>query len=148
MKLVIQRVNKAVVTRCDTGVIVGKINRGLFVLLGIKKGDGTKEVNLFVEKLIKLRVMSDETGKMNLSVLDTGSKILVVSQFTLYANTTGGNRPSFIDAEDPGKALQLYEYFIEKLKELGAQVETGSFGNYMNVDLVLDGPVTIILENP
>lgn len=147
MKLVIQRVSKASVERNSDKKVVGKINSGLFVLLGIKKGDTESDAGFLAEKLVKLRIMADVHDKMNLSVIDSKSEILIVSQFTLYANTSGGNRPSFIDAEDPVKAKILYEYFIEKLKEKGIKVETGSFGDYMNISAVLDGPVTIVLES-
>ena len=147
MKLVIQRVKKASVTRVADGQIVGQIKKGLFVLVGVKKGDSTTEVDILVKKLSKLRIMSDEKDKMNLSVMDTKSEILVVSQFTLYANTKDGNRPSFIDAEEPQKAQKIYEYFISSLKSLGLIVETGSFGDYMLIETQLDGPVTIILDS-
>jgi D-tyrosyl-tRNA(Tyr) deacylase len=113
--------------------------------VGFKKGDDKKTVELLADKLLKLRIMSDDKDKMNLSVVDTKSEILIVSQFTLYADTKGGNRPSFIDAEEPQKARELYEYFIDKLKEMGVGVETGSFGDYMDISVELDGPVTIIL---
>lgn len=145
MKLIVQRVSRAQVTKKETGEVVGKIGKGLFVLVGFKKGDDKKTAEMLAVKLSKLRIMSDEKGLMNLSVIDTKSVILVVSQFTLYANTKGGNRPSFIDAEEPKKARQLYEYFIEKLKESGLSVQTGSFGDYMEINCELDGPVTIVL---
>lgn len=147
MKLVIQRVKKAQVKVVETDEVVGKIDSGLFVLLGIKKGDTKEKANLLVEKLSKIRLMADENGKMNLSVVDTKSEVLVVSQFTLYGNTDGGNRPSFIDAEEPEKARKLYEYFVGKLKEKEIKVETGSFGDYMEIENILDGPVTIVLES-
>jgi len=156
MKLVIQRVLKAKVTKKENNNVVGEINKGLFtgntgqallILLGIKKGDTKKQVDELVSKLIKLRIMSDQNSKMNLSIVDTKSEILLVSQFTLYANTKDGNRPSFIDAEEPAKAKELYEYMITKLKETGLNVQTGSFGDYMEINAVLDGPVTIVLEN-
>lgn len=132
--------------RVKDGEVVGKIGLGLFVLLGVKKGDTKKDVDILSDKISKLRVMSDESDKMNLSVSDAGGKILVVSQFTLYADTSGGNRPSFINAEEPQKAKELYEYFIDQLKKKGIEVETGSFGEYMKIETVLDGPVTIIYE--
>ena len=91
--------------------------------------------------------MSDDNDKMNLSIVDTKSEVLVVSQFTLYANTKDGNRPSFIDAEEPEKAEDLYEFFLQKLQEKNIKVEKGSFGDYMEISIVLDGPVTIVLEN-
>jgi D-tyrosyl-tRNA(Tyr) deacylase len=146
MKIVIQRVTKGVVTEHHTGTVTGSINHGLFVLVGFKKGDTKQEVTTIAQKLLKLRVMSDESEKMNLSVTDAKASLLVVSQFTLYANTKDGNRPSFIESLEPDKARVLYELFIEELRQSGVPVEIGSFGNYMDIDLSLDGPVTIILE--
>jgi len=147
MKLVIQRVSRASVTVKETNEIVGKINKGLFILLGIKKGDTKEKISELIEKISKLRIMADENNKMNLSVLDTKSEILLVSQFTLYANTKDGNRPSFIEAEEPKKAKELYEYFVKRFREKGIKVKTGSFGDYMEISCILDGPVTINLEN-
>lgn len=147
MKIVIQRVKKAEVTRVDTNVVTGSIKNGLFLLVGFKKGDTKEQILQSVNKIIKLRVMSDQKDKMNLSIMDTDSEVLIVSQFTLYANTKDGNRPSFIDAEEPQKAKELYEYLISQFKEKNIKVETGSFGDYMKIDCELDGPVTIVLEN-
>lgn len=144
MKLVIQRVESVKVTRVSDQKVVGEIGKGLFVLVGFKKGDSEKDVEALAAKLSRLRVMSDEKEKMNLSVTDAGGKILVVSQFTLYADTSGGNRPSFIDALEPTRAKELYELFVDKLKENNIQIETGSFGDYMKIEAVLDGPVTIL----
>ena len=144
MKLVVQRVNHAKVMGVESGKTYGEIGEGLFVLVGFKKGDTEKQLEYLVEKLVKLRVMKDGEKKMNLSILDTKSEILVVSQFTLYADTKGGNRPSFIDAEDPSRAKELYELFIAKLQEKDIKIETGSFGDYMKIEADLDGPVTII----
>ena len=146
MRLVVQRVEKAKVIRVQDGKTVGEIGKGLLILLGIKKGDTEKEAETLVDKLSKLRVMSDENDKMNLSVKDMNGKILVVSQFTLYADTSGGNRPSFINAEEPEKAKSLYGFFVDKLKEKGIMVETGSFGDYMQIEAILDGPVTILYD--
>jgi D-tyrosyl-tRNA(Tyr) deacylase len=146
MRLIIQRVKHAKVTRKNSGEVVGRIGKGLFVLVGFRKGDSEEMLNTLSEKLLKLRVMSDESDKMNLSVTDVDAEILIVSQFTLYADTKGGNRPSFIDAEEPGKARILYDLFVAKLKEKGIKVETGSFGDYMEIETILDGPVTIIYE--
>jgi len=146
MRLVVQRVQRAKVYRVNDGKTLGEIGLGLFVLVGFKKGDSEKEVGILADKISKLRVMSDSEDKMNLSVPETKSEILIVSQFTLYADTKGGNRPSFIDAEEPEKAKKLYELFIEKLREKGIKVETGSFGDYMQIEAVLDGPVTITIE--
>jgi len=145
MKIVVQRVKNARVSVEGSDKIVGEIARGLFVLVGIKKGDTTKEAEVLAEKLTKLRIMADEGGKMNLSVLDVKGEILVVSQFTLIADTTGGNRPSFIDAADPKIAREIYEQLISSLKEKGVKVSSGSFGDYMRIEALLDGPVTIIL---
>jgi len=147
MRLVIQRVKSAKVGLEETGEVVGKIEKGLFVLVGFKKGDSRQDVEMVAAKLLKLRIMSDDQGKMNLSVHDANGEILVVSQFTLYANTKDGNRPSFIDAEGPDKANEFYEYFVDKLQESGVKVETGKFGEYMNIESLLDGPVTIVLES-
>lgn len=144
MKLVVQRVKEASVETSKENKVVGKIGKGYFVLVGIKKGDVLKDAELLAVKLSKLRIMADENGKMNLSINDTDGEILVVSQFTLYADTSGGNRPSFIDAALPEEAKLIYECFVSKLKEKGIRVETGSFGDYMEIDCVLDGPVTIL----
>ena len=145
MKLIVQRVNKAHVSAKSE--VVGRIDRGLFVLVGVKEGDSKKDAEILAEKLAKLRVIADDAGKMNLSVKDVAASVLVVSQFTLYADTSKGNRPSFIKAAKPGHAEKLYENFVDKLKEKGVKVETGSFGEYMEIDAKLDGPVTIIIES-
>ncbi|MCH7730402.1 D-tyrosyl-tRNA(Tyr) deacylase [Patescibacteria group bacterium] len=147
MRLVVQRVNSAKVVVAETGKVVGEIGKGLFVLLGVKDGDSEKDAKALAEKLAKLRVIADDAGKMNLSVKDVAVSVLVVSQFTLYADTSKGNRPSFIKAAKPGHAEKLYENFVDKLKEKGVKVETGSFGEYMEIDAKLDGPVTIIIES-
>jgi D-aminoacyl-tRNA deacylase len=144
MRLVVQRVKKAQVKKVQSGELVGMVGLGLFVLLGVKKGDTKADAEILAGKLLKLRVMSDENNKMNLSVVDIKGEILVVSQFTLYADTSGGNRPSFVGAESPSTAREIYDYFIEKLKTSGLKIETGSFGDYMEIEAVLDGPVTII----
>ena len=146
MRLVVQRVTKAEVFRVKTGEVLGTIGKGLLVLFGVKKGDTNKEAKFLAEKLLKLRIMSDENDKMNLSVVDVKGEILVVSQFTLYADTSGGNRPSFINAEDPDKAREIYDYFVEILRVSGLRIETGSFGDYMQIEATLDGPVTIIYQ--
>lgn len=147
MKLVVQRVERAKVIRVSDKKTIGEIGKGLFILVGFKKGDSERDVETMAEKVAKLRVMADANDKMNLSVKDTDSSILVVSQFTLHADTNGGNRPSFIEAEKPDKAKRLYELFIEKLMEKGIKVKTGSFGDYMQIEAVLDGPVTIIYSD-
>lgn len=146
MKLVIQRVIRAKVIRVSDQKVVGEIGNGLFVLVGFKNGDTNEAVELLAGKLSKLRVMSDDQEKMNKSVKEVGGKVLVVSQFTLYADTKGGNRPSFIDAQEPEKAKKLYDLFVTKLKSNEIIVETGSFGDYMQIEAVLDGPVTILFS--
>ena len=146
MRLVVQRVNSASVTVGGEKVPTGRIGKGLFVLLGVSEADNEDIVDKLAEKLSKLRIMADEKGKMNLSVKDVKAPILVVSQFTLYADTSGGNRPSFIKAGLPERANELYEYFVEKLDQLGVETQAGSFGDYMLIDAQMDGPVTIILD--
>ena len=146
MKALIQRVTKSKVI-IDRKV-VGEIGKGYVILLGVKEGDSEKEADLIASKIINLRVMSDENDKMNLSIKDADGEILVVSQFTLYADTTGGRRPSFIRAAKPEEANRLYLYFIDQLKKLGVKnVQTGEFGAYMTVEIVNDGPVTIMLDS-
>ncbi len=147
MRLLIQRVKSAEVKVAKTGETTGKIGIGLFVLIGVKEGDSEKDAEFLAEKLAKLRVMADEKGKMNLSVNDIEGEVLAVSQFTLYADTSGGNRPSFLKAAEPKLAEKLYELFVSRLKEKGIKVETGSFGEYMEIDARLDGPVTIVMES-
>jgi len=157
MKLVVQRVSRAKLTVGKE--LISEIGPGYFVLLGITNGDTEKEADFLAEKLSKLRVMSDNEarssslrsgvsgrGKMNKSVTDVGGEMLVVSQFTLYADTTGGNRPSFLAAARPEVAEPLYDYFVKKLESLGIRVKTGEFGADMKIDTSLDGPVTIVVE--
>lgn len=144
MKLVIQRVTNASVTVENN--IVGKIGKGFLVLLGVGSEDTEKEADYLVQKLMKLRIFEDENGKMNLSIKDVQAQLLIVSQFTLYADCTGGNRPSFTNAAKPEKANELYKYFIKKCKEENVKVEQGIFRADMKVELLNDGPVTIILE--
>lgn len=143
MRLVVQRVSSVAVQVRGIKEVKGKIARGLFVLVGIKKGDSLEEARALAEKLSKLRVMPGKSGKMNL----VANELLVVSQFTLYADTKKGNRPSFIKAAEPKEAQVVYDYFVEALREKDLKVETGSFGAYMDIKASLDGPVTIILES-
>jgi len=147
MKIIVQRVKEAKVILISNQKVTGRIGEGLFVLVGFKNGDTEKEVIMLAEKLSKLRVMKDGEKKMNLSVKDTGASVLVVSQFTLYADTKGGNRPSFVNAEGPVRARKLYELFVNKLKEKGIRVETGNFGDYMQIETIMDGPVTIVYSD-
>lgn len=145
MRLVIQRVKKASVRTQKDGVLRGSINKGLLVLVGVKKGDTLEEAKSLAEKLAKLRIMQDKQGKMNLSLKDSNSSVLVISQFTLYADTSSGNRPSFIKAADNKEALGVYDCFVNYLHELGVNLKTGLFGEYMEIAATLDGPVTIII---
>lgn len=145
MKFVVQRVSNASVE--VNSKIVGEIEKGFLVLVGIKIDDTKEIADFMVSKLAKLRIFEDEAGKMNLSIKDVNGELLIISQFTLYGNTKDGNRPSFIEAEDPEKANGLYEYFMEKCKENGIEkVEKGIFGAHMDVSLINDGPNTIIME--
>lgn len=146
MKAVIQRVSEAGV-RVD-GRTVGAVERGVLVLLGVEKGDSTKEADWLAEKIANLRIFEDAAGKMNLSLLDIKGELLAVSQFTLAGNCSKGRRPSFDTAAPPEEANQLYEYFVGKTWELGIPVQTGIFQADMKVSLVNDGPVTFILETP
>lgn len=144
MKLVIQRVKNASVT--VENKIVGEIEKGFLVLVGIKDGDTEQQADYLVKKLCNLRVFEDENGKMNLSLKDVKGKLLIVSQFTLYANCNDGNRPSFTEAAKPSQALPLYEYFCNKCIDNNIEVQKGIFGADMKVQLLNDGPVTIIME--
>lgn len=144
MKLVVQRVKSAKVE--VEGKTVGSINQGFLVLLGVTHTDTKAEADYLVKKLCNLRVFEDDNGKMNLGLKDIGGELLIVSQFTLYADCSQGNRPSFINAAKPDVANELYEYFCEKCKEQNIKVEKGIFGADMKVSLLNDGPVTIILE--
>ena len=144
MKLVVQRVKNAKVE--VEGETVGSIEKGFLVLLGVTHTDTKETADYLAKKLCNLRVFEDENGKMNLSIRDMKGKLLIVSQFTLYADCTGGNRPSFVNAAKPDMANELYEYFCEKCKENGIEVQKGIFGADMKVSLLNDGPVTIILE--
>ena len=144
MKFVIQRCQEASVS--VDGKTVGAIEKGLMVLIGVGKDDTTEVVDKYLKKLLQLRSFEDENGKTNRSLMDIGGQLLLVSQFTLYANCRHGNRPGFTDAGDPQKAEELYEYLIERAKEQVSVVEQGIFGADMKVALVNDGPVTIILD--
>ena len=147
MRLVVQRVKYASV-KVD-GEIKGEIGQGFLVLLGVKKGDTEKDLEYCAKKLVGLRIFEDEDEKMNLSVKDVNGDFLIISQFTLYADTKKGNRPSFVMAEEPEKANQMYEMFLEKVRnDSGRKVEKGVFGADMKVELLNDGPVTIIIESP
>lgn len=144
MKLLIQRVKRASVKINEEKS--GEIDKGLLVFIGITHGDTFEKADYLVNKLFNLRIFEDNNNKMNCSLKDISGELLLVSQFTLYADTTSGNRPSFINAAKPEFAKEVYEYFIEKCKEIGIKVKTGEFGADMKVELINDGPVTIMLE--
>lgn len=144
MRIVLQRVTSAKVTVDED--VVGKINQGFLLLVGVKKGDTKAEADYLAKKVANMRLFEDEAGKMNLALAAVEGEILSISQFTLLANTKKGNRPSFVEAEDPTDANRLYEYFNEQLRAYGLKVETGLFGADMAVESVNDGPVTIILD--
>lgn len=144
MKIVLQRVKKATVTVDEK--IVGQIGKGYLILLGIGKEDTKETVDKYLDKIIKMRIFEDENGKTNLSLSDVGGEILLVSQFTLYADCKKGNRPSFIRSADPSYATELYNYTLEVIKEQIGKVEAGIFGEDMDVMLINDGPFTIMLD--
>ena len=145
MKFVIQRVTHADVV--VDGNEIGRIGKGFMVLIGVSKEDDKAIADKMVDKMIKLRIFEDENGKTNLSLDDVGGELLLISQFTLYANCKKGNRPSFIDAGAPDEANALYEYIIERCKERVNVVERGEFGADMKVSLLNDGPFTILLDS-
>ena len=144
MKGLIQRVKRASVT--IDGKVYSKINQGILILLGVEKGDTEQNADKLADKLCKLRIFEDEDGKMNKSILDVNGEILIVSQFTLAGDCKKGTRPSFDKAELPQRANELYEYFVDLIKQKNIPVGTGVFGAMMDVELVNDGPVTFMLE--
>ncbi len=144
MRIVIQRVSEAQV-RVDNQ-ITGSIGRGFLILLGIGSEDTKEIADKYIDKILKLRIFEDENGKTNLSLQDVGGEILVVSQFTLYADCKKGSRPAFTNAGNPALAQELYEYFLERVKESLGSVQAGKFGADMKVSLINDGPFTIVLD--
>ena len=144
MKVVVQRVSRASVS--VNREIVGEIGNGLVLLIGIAKTDTVENIDFVAKKCVNLRVFQDEQGKMNRSLLDEKGEILAISQFTLLGNTQKGRRPSFIDAAEPNSAEKLYNGFIEKLKSFGIVVACGIFGAMMDVELINQGPITLIIE--
>jgi D-tyrosyl-tRNA(Tyr) deacylase len=144
MRIVLQRVSSASV-KVD-GNITGSIGTGYLVLLGVGQGDTEEDCRRLADKVMNLRIFSDENDKINLSLADVGGSLLIVSQFTLYADCRKGNRPNFIQAGKPDEAERLYDYFAEYCRSKGKHVETGIFGADMKVELVNDGPFTIVLE--
>lgn len=144
MRIVLQRVSSASVT--VEGKVTGSIDNGYLVLFGVGQGDTEEDCRRLADKIINLRIFSDENDKINLSLSDVDGKLLVVSQFTLYADCRKGNRPNFIQAGKPDDAERLYNYFIDYCRSKGKHVETGIFGADMKVELINDGPFTIVLE--
>lgn len=144
MKLVIQKVSHASVE--TEGASIAEIQKGFLVLVGIGKNDTKETIDQYVKKMVNLRIFTDENGKTNLSLKDVNGEILLVSQFTLYANCKKGNRPSFFDAGEPEKAQQLYEYMVEKVKEFVPVVQTGKFGALMKVSLINEGPFLSLIH--
>ncbi len=145
MRFVIQRVKHASVT--VNNEVVGKIDRGYLVLIGVSTEDDEAVADKMADKLIKLRINEDSEGKTNLSLADVGGSLLLISQFTLYANCKKGNRPSFTEAGAPDSAKALYEYIIDRCRRSVPQVETGVFGEHMDVELLNDGPFTVVLDS-
>ena len=145
MRLVVQRVKHARVE--VMGKLAGRIDEGLLLLLGIKSDDSIEDVEYLVDKVLGLRIFDDHAGKMNLSIMDKGGDILVVSQFTLYGDCRKGRRPSFDEAAPPELAINLYDLFVEELRKKGMRVETGRFGATMDVNLINSGPVTLLLDS-
>ena len=146
MKLVVQRVKKSNLKIKNK--LYSSINTGMVILIGISKNDNHEMAKELANKIIKLRIFNDDNGKMNKNIIQIKGEVLVVSQFTLYANTNKGNRPSFVNAAKPELAISLYNHFIDELQKLiSSKVRTGKFGADMKIELINDGPVTIILEN-
>jgi D-tyrosyl-tRNA(Tyr) deacylase len=145
MIAVIQRVSYSSVKVDDK--IVGEINKGLNILLGVKKGDTSEDIKKLVNKIVNLRIFQDENDKMNLSLLDVQGEALIISQFTLTGNIKKGRRPSFDSSETPAIANELYEEFVEEFKKVGINTQTGVFGAYMDVSIQNDGPVTFIIDS-
>lgn len=145
MKVLVQRSLESSVVVDNK--VVGKIDKGLVLLVGFTEGDNIKDIDYLAKKVVNLRIFDDEAGVMNKSLLDIGGSILSISQFTLYADSKKGNRPSYIKALHSSEALPLYEEFNNKLKEYNVNVETGIFGADMKVNITNDGPITIILES-
>ena len=145
MKALLQRVTRASVS--VAGEVVGGIGRGLVIFVGVASGDTEKDVNYLAQKIVNLRIFADDEGRFNLSALDIKGELLVVSQFTLLADTRKGRRPSFVEAAPPVQAEELFERFVEQARATGLKVETGRFQQYMQVEIHNDGPVTILLDS-
>ena len=145
MKALLQRVTRASVS--VAGEVVGRIGQGLVIFVGVASGDTEKDVNYLAQKIVNLRIFADDEGRFNLSALDIKGELLVVSQFTLLADTRKGRRPSFVEAAPPAQAEELFERFVEQARATGLKVETGRFQQYMQVEIHNDGPVTILLDS-
>ena len=145
MKALLQRVTKASVS--VAGEVVGRIGRGLVIFVGVANGDTEKDTQYLAQKAVNLRIFADEEGKFNLSAVDIKGELLLVSQFTLLADTRKGRRPSFVEAALPGRAEELFNYFVEQASASGLKVATGRFQEYMHVEIHNDGPVTILLDS-
>ena len=145
MRAVVQRVSRAQVA--VQGEVTGRINRGIVVLLAVGNADGESDADYLADKIVGLRIFEDESGKMNLAVSDIRGEVLVVSQFTLYGDVRRGKRPSYDQAAPPQQARELYEYFVERIRATGLVCETGRFQETMQVELVNDGPVTVLLDS-
>lgn len=145
MRAVIQRCNWCKVL--SEGELCGSIGKGVVVLLGVKKGDNEKDALYISDKILNVRIFEDENNKMNLSLLDIGGELIIVSQFTLYGDVRHGRRPSFTEAEGPAKANKLYEYVVNYCRSAGVRVETGNFQTYMQVSLENDGPITLMIDS-
>ena len=145
MKALLQRVTRASVSIDNEEV--GRIGQGLVVFLGVASGDTEKDAQYLAQKIVNLRIFADKEGKFNLSALDINAELLLVSQFTLLADTRKGRRPSFVEAAPPVQAEELFEYFVEQTRATGLKVETGRFQAYMQVEIHNDGPVTIMLDS-
>jgi len=145
VKALLQRVTGASVS--IGGEVVGRIGRGLVILVGVASGDTEKDIDYLAQKVVNLRIFPDDAGKFNRSALDIEGELLVVSQFTLLADTRKGRRPSFVEAAPPAQAEELFERFVEQIRATGLKVETGRFQQYMQVEIHNDGPVTILLDS-
>lgn len=145
MRAVVQRVSKASVS--VEGTVIGSIDKGLLVLLGVGQDDDEKDLDYLCDKIANLRIFEDENGKMNKSLVDIKGELLVVSQFTLYGDVRKGRRPNFMNAAEPDKAESMYLEFVNKIRKTVIKVKTGKFGEHMHVELINDGPVTILLDS-
>ncbi len=145
MRAVVQRVKKASVSVND--ITIGKIEKGLLVYLGVGKSDSPSDISYLANKVLGLRIFEDNNNKMNLSVLDIDGQVLIIPQFTLYGDMRKGKRPSFSDSADPNMGKEYYNIFVDKIKEIGIDAQTGDFGANMEVEYINDGPVTILLDS-